>query len=255
MIKLSIIIPVYNVEPYLRRCLDSVKVQDGVEVIIVDDGSPDGCPKICDEYACENIRVIHKKNGGCCSARNAGMDVAKGEYIAHLDSDDSLMDGAVDKMLRLINTHEEDIIQFNFTKHQDGQDRAVNSCKERGYVLNNLPGWWILVWNKLYKRSFIEEHKLRFLEGLNYDDDTHFNLQCFRYEPTIYGSSELIVRHHYDNEGSITHTLNKNKFINATIATAELLREDNPPIVEKLIRERIVFKWTTKQYIEAFGGK
>ena len=120
--------------------------------------------------------------------------------------------------------------------------------------MNALPGWWVLVWNKLYRRNFLTENCIRFLNGLNYDDDAHYNLQCFRCLPTICGSSELLVRHHYDNEGSITHTLNKDKFINATIATVELLREDNPPIVECLIRERIVFKWTGKQYVEAFGG-
>ena len=251
--KLSIIIPVYNAAPYLKRCLDSIELQDGVEVIVVDDGSTDKSAKICDEYPV--FMVIHKKNGGCCSARNAGLEYASGEYVAHLDADDELVEGAVGKMLKLIDRADScDMIQFNFFKHQNGQDKAVNSCQNRGYSLSALPGWWVLVWNKLYKRSFIQGHDVQFLEGLNYDDDAHYNLQCFRYLPTIYGSAEILVRHHYDNEGSITHTLNKDKFINATIATVELLREDNPPIVERLIRERIVFKWTGKQYVEVFGG-
>ena len=251
--KLSIIIPVYNAEPFLRRCLDSIELQDGVEVIVVDDGSTDKSAEICDEY--QDFMVIHKKNGGCCSARNAGLIYASGEYVAHLDADDELVGGAVEKMLQLIDRADScDMIQFNFFKHQNGQDKAVNSCQNRGYSLSALPGWWVLVWNKLYKRLFIQDHDVQFLEGLNYDDDAHYNLQCFRYLPTIYGSAEILVRHHYDNEGSITHTLNKDKFINATISTAELLREDNPPMVERLIRERIVFKWTSKQYVDAFGG-
>jgi len=258
--KLSIIIPVYNAERFLKRCLDSVIIPEDhlkeVEVIIVDDGSTDKSPEIIDaETDRVGFRIIHKPNGGCCSARNAGIKVAKGDYITHLDADDELVDGAVEKMLQLIDLCDFcDMIQFNFYKHQNGEDRAVNSCQDRGYSLKGLPAWWVLVWNKLYKRSFIQDHDVQFLEGLNYDDDAHYNLQCFRYLPTIYGSAEILVRHHYDNEGSITHTLNKDKFINATIATVELLREDNPPIVERLIRERIVFKWTGKQYVEIFGG-
>ena len=255
MIKLSIIIPVYNVKPYLERCLDSVEVQDGVEVIIVDDGATDGSAEICDRYASKQVKVIHKKNGGCCSARNAGMEIARGKYITHLDGDDEYMPGAVGTMLRLLDTHTEDLIQFNFTKHQNGQDKVIGSCKDRAYVLNALPSWWVVVWNKLYKRTFIEEHRLRFNEGMKYDDDAHFNLQCFRHLPTVYGASDVLVRYYCDNAGSITNNVNKEKFINATIETVKLLREDNPPIAEKLIRERIVFKWTSKQYVEIFGGE
>ena len=255
MPKLSLIVPVYNVEPFVRRCLDSITPREDVEIIIVDDGSTDESGKICDEYK-DQFVIVHKTNGGCCDARNTGIEKAKGDFIAHLDADDELIEGAIDRMISLIDRFETcDIIQFDFCKHQNGEDKKVNSCRNLYYPLEALPSWWVLVWNKLYKREFIEKNNLRFLKGMRYDDDAHYNLQCFRYLPRIYGSSEVLVRHHYDNEGSITHTLNKEKFIGATIATAELLREDNPPIVERLIRERIVFKWTSKQYIKAFGGE
>ena len=259
--KLSIIVPVYNVRPFLKRCLDSIRIEEkslkDVEVIVVDDGSTDGSAEIIDaEIDRVGFRIIHKENGGCCSARNEGMRQARGEYIANLDADDELVDGAVELMLNAIeNPNKPDIVQFGFFKHQNGADKLISSSFARTVPLPLVPSWWVLVWNKLYKRSFIEEHNLRYLEGLNYDDDAHFNLQCFRYRPVFTVRPEPIVRHHYDNEGSITHTLNKDKFINATIATAELLREDNPPEVEKLIRERIVKKWTSEQYIKAFGGE
>ena len=91
-LRFSIIIPVYNVEKYLRECVDSVLAQtfERYEVILVDDGSPDSCPAICDEYASKDarIKVIHKPNGGLSDARNAGLDIARGEYILFLDSDD-----------------------------------------------------------------------------------------------------------------------------------------------------------------------
>lgn len=88
----SIIVPIYKVEPYLRRCVDSIVCQTytNLEIILVDDGSPDTCPQICDEYANKDKRivVIHKKNGGLSDARNAGLNSCKGEYISFIDSDD-----------------------------------------------------------------------------------------------------------------------------------------------------------------------
>ena len=90
--KVSVVIPIYNVRPYLRQCIESVLAQtlQEIEIILVDDGSTDGCEKICDEYAAQDtrIRVIHKKNGGLVSARKAGSAIARGEYIACLDGDD-----------------------------------------------------------------------------------------------------------------------------------------------------------------------
>ena len=89
---LSVIVPIYRVEPYLKVCVDSILSQDfaDMEIILVDDGSPDGCPAICDEYAREDrrVRVIHKENGGLSDARNAGIDAAKGKFLGFVDSDD-----------------------------------------------------------------------------------------------------------------------------------------------------------------------
>ena len=90
--KTSVIVPIYKVEEYLHRCIDSIinQTYTNLEIILVDDGSPDNCPMICDEYAKKDsrIRVIHKKNGGLSDARNAGLEIATGEYIGFVDSDD-----------------------------------------------------------------------------------------------------------------------------------------------------------------------
>ena len=92
---ISVIVPVYKVELYLRQCVDSLLAQtySNLEIILVDDGSPDGCPAICDEYARKDsrVRVIHKPNGGLSDARNVGLDAARGEYIGFIDSDDWVM--------------------------------------------------------------------------------------------------------------------------------------------------------------------
>ena len=262
--KLSIIIPVYNVDRFLRRCLDSLKIAperfvNDVEVIIVDDGSTDESGAILDEYAKKNpFYVIHKKNGGCCSARNVGMEIAKGDFIAHLDSDDCLSENAVETMLDAISKHGNSyIIQTNFFMCKGGEKalNRKNAIFDELYTLDSLPPYWVLVWNKLYNRKFIESHNIRFNERMNYDDDAEYNIQCFRYASVIQGYSGTTHEHYYDNDGSITRTLNKDKLLNATVAMTELLRQDNPPIVERIIRERIVRKWTSKEYVKVFGGE
>ena len=101
MTKISVIVPIYKVEKYLARCVDSIinQTYKNLEIILVDDGSPDGCGAMCDEYAKkdERIKVIHKENGGLSSARNAGLDIATGDYIAFVDSDDRLSSDAYEK--------------------------------------------------------------------------------------------------------------------------------------------------------------
>ena len=114
--KVSVVIPVYKVEQYLRRCVDSVLAQtlSDLEIILVDDGSPDHCPEICDEYASkhENIRVIHKPNGGLASARNAGMKVATGQYLFFLDSDDWLDADGLEQLYLCAEKYQVDFVRY-----------------------------------------------------------------------------------------------------------------------------------------------
>lgn len=115
--KISVIIPVYNVSQYLRRCVDSVinQTYSDLEIILVDDGSPDDCPQICDEYAKkdERIIVIHKPNGGLSSARNAGLDVASGAYVGFVDSDDWIEADTFEYCIGLIKKYKANAIQFD----------------------------------------------------------------------------------------------------------------------------------------------
>ena len=104
--KLSVIVPIYNVEAYLRRCVDSILAQTftDYELILVDDGSPDNCGEICEEYAGtdDRIRVIHKENGGLSDARNAGLDVATGAYVGFVDSDDYIHPNMYQRLIDLM---------------------------------------------------------------------------------------------------------------------------------------------------------
>ena len=114
--KLSIVVPVYNVEQYLHQCIDSILHQtfQDFELILVDDGSPDDCPKICDEYAKNDsrIKVIHKTNGGLSSARNAGLQIARGEYISFIDSDDFLDPITYTHVFSIFNKENVDVVIF-----------------------------------------------------------------------------------------------------------------------------------------------
>lgn len=129
--QISIIIPVYNVEHYLRQCIDSVLAQTytNLEIILVDDGSPDTSPAICDEYAAkdERIIVIHKKNGGLSSARNAGLDVATGDFIYFLDSDDYIGDTTISSLYEHIHDNKQIAIAIGyFTALKDGSFSTYN---------------------------------------------------------------------------------------------------------------------------------
>lgn len=118
--KISIIVPIYNVEKYIRKCIESIINQTyrNIEIILVDDGSPDNCGKICDEYAKKDsrVKVIHKKNGGLSDARNKGTEVATGEYIMYVDSDDYIELSACEELYNIINAGNVDIVCYNFKK-------------------------------------------------------------------------------------------------------------------------------------------
>ena len=118
--KISVIVPVYKVEKYLARCVDSIinQTYKNLEIILVDDGSPDGCGAMCDEYAKkdERIKVIHKENGGLSSARNAGLDIATGDYIAFVDSDDRLSSDAYENLLKALDGKSDVIANFMYER-------------------------------------------------------------------------------------------------------------------------------------------
>ena len=181
--KFSIIIPCYKVEQYLRQCINSVLVQtfEDYEIILVDDGSPDRCGEICDEYAEKDkrIKVIHKPNGGLSDARNAGLDMAQGEYVMFLDSDDWWDDNdALRKIDGNIRESGADIVIIGMKKYfsQDeryGDDLIPIKCDEdsstfshekvlQQYMCNNI--FVACAWDKVVRRSLIEKDHQRFVK-------------------------------------------------------------------------------------------
>jgi len=167
---ISVIIPVYKVEECLNRCVDSILNQTykNIEIILVDDGSPDKCGKICDRYAAKDnrIQVLHKENGGLSSARNAGIEIANGEYYTFLDSDDWVDNRYIEKLYTLIKETESDISVCNFEKVYS-EDTKLENSKIEIYEFTNIEALeqltgrfyiqLVTAWGKLYHRSLFKD--------------------------------------------------------------------------------------------------
>lgn len=209
---ISIIIPIYKVEQYLRRCLDSIinQTYTNLDIVLVDDGSPDKSPQICDDYAAKDnrITVIHKKNGGLSDARNAGLDICKGKFISFVDSDDWVDANYVKALFDLLTETNTDIAIGNFLK-TDGskktptgpiQHRTLNPteaiiCCTRG----DTPAFAISC-SKLYKKELFD--KLRFPVGKYHEDE--FTTYLLFYKSTSIAYTSQVLYYYYSREKSIT---------------------------------------------------
>ena len=177
--RLSIIIPVYNVEETLDRCIESIICQEysDMEIILVDDGSPDNCPTLCDQWAekDERIKVVHKPNGGLSDARNAGIDVTTGEYLTFVDPDDYLEKDTYQKLMAVINAHPEyDLLEYAIYVHHGAkwQRKFVPSTR----VYDDFTEYWIkaeayrhaYACNKIYRSTLFQQ--VRFPVGKVFED-------------------------------------------------------------------------------------
>lgn len=166
--KISVIVPIFRVEDYLYRCVDSIinQTYTNLEIILVDDGSPDNCPTICDEYTAKDsrIRVVHKKNGGLSDARNTGLEIATGEYISFIDSDDWIDINMYELMLNNIKKYDADIVTSNINYIYENQvNKKYNENKivvfETEAAMKELIQDGLVqavVWNKLYRKKLLE---------------------------------------------------------------------------------------------------
>lgn len=181
--KLSVIVPVYNVECYLHECIDSVLRQDftDFELILVDDGSPDRCGEICDDYAARDrrVRVIHQSNGGLSAARNAGLEMASGDYIAFIDSDDFVAPDFFSRAIQALEGHPDaDLVEMPVILHYGAKEETLYQSPVRGYIegADNIFTSWVrhqgylhtYSCNKICRRSLF--HQLRFPVGHVFED-------------------------------------------------------------------------------------
>lgn len=216
---ISVIIPVYNVESYLRKCLDSVVKQTykNIEIILVDDGSTDHCGEICDEYAQRDSRilVIHKANGGVASSRNTGLDNAKGEYIMWVDSDDWVEPTFCEKALELVLEYHADIVCFGYNSfgpnnynspRRTNKPRILDKAEAlKHIILFDEPSLFNAVWNRIYHHSLFQN--LRFPIGMVYEDN-YVTYMLIHKATTIYISDELLYNYIRTRKDSLTGILN-----------------------------------------------
>lgn len=213
--KLSIIIPVYKVEKYLPKCLESCLRQDmqpdEYEMICVNDGSPDNCGQILDDYVARNpnIRVITQENKGLSIARNNGLAVATGEYVWFVDSDDSIVEGCLKDIIVALDSNP-DLLQLNYQlTYEDGQDsiRIISSFGDK----NRVTGQYAIANGCLptpaqftiYRKDFLKDNKLRFYPGI-YHEDSEFKPRATYFANSVEWHTPVVYNYLQRDSGSIT---------------------------------------------------
>lgn len=227
----SVVIPVYKVEAYLSRCVDSVLAQtlQDLQIILVNDGSPDNCPRICDEYAAKEarIQVVHKDNGGLASARNAGMAVAEGKWLFFLDSDDWLEPDGLESLVRVGEEHRVDFVRYRairsgwpgMEEHAPCMVEPVRELRHGFYSKEQIRkevyprlivtpqltmGAVVGAWGSLYRLDFLRKNDLRFYEEVKFSEDLVFSAKVVRAANSFYFVDAPGVYHYFYNPNSIS---------------------------------------------------
>ena len=211
--KVSIIIPVYNTpENLLRDCLNSAKNQTlkDIEIICVDDGSTDGSGKILDEYEKNDPRfkVVHQKNGGVSVARNKGMNLAKGEYIKFLDSDDMIDEIAAEKSYSIAKEFDADMVRYSLMEEEKGKSKILQEhINIKHFKIINSPSFHPLrivpIWGGIYKNKFLKDNNLKFFEKVLRGNDQLFNMTCIPKANKIIFCPDKMYLYRYNNKSLI----------------------------------------------------
>ena len=243
---ISIIVPIYNTEKYLSKCLDSIIAQTYTnwEAILVDDGSPDNCGKICDEYATKDKRfkVIHQKNGGVSVARNCGIENANGEWIVFVDSDDFVTPDYVDSLFKTTNNGEVPFGMTGMTKIsktgepvQKNDTTTIytldrNECIELLFDYSN--GYWGYICGKIYNKNLLNKHNIRFREGIYFNEDRLF---CFEYLSILNENEKIVI----DTQAYYYYVIHENAVTSQDISYKNLTKLDAFIVMDKIAKTRI----------------
>lgn len=196
--KVSILVPVYNSEGYLSRCIDSLLAQDekSFEIILVDDGSTDNSPQLCDEYANKysNIKALHISNSGPATAKNKGLEIAEGEYVSFIDSDDAVEPDMYTKMIENATKHNADIVCCSYRQVDEQGNKSEQPTTGKEYVLNQEEAVAHMLvkdkifsqnWTKIFRRDMLQDNGVSFIDGLKTDEDILFNLDAMVHCNTV----------------------------------------------------------------------
>lgn len=259
--KLSIIIPAYNAEAYLPQCLDSILAQEhrGCEVIVVDDGSTDGTAALLEHYP--DVKVIHQENRGMSTARNRGLDEARGEYILFVDSDDLLTAGALETLVAELSG--EDIIAFNAKKLHDATgeqtyhptirepettDGWTYFCRHR---LESTDIHFVCIWQRAYRRQFLIDNNLRFADGILRAEDDLFTTQAMLAAKTLRTITPCLYIYRI-RANSITTTVDRRRFDDSLRVQRRLA---NLFIPLQGVDKQAIYQVLASNYINLFSRK
>lgn len=258
---LSIIVPVYQVEPYLHKCVESLLNQDlpkdDYEIILVDDGSTDACPGICDDYEArfDNVKVVHRENGGLSAARNSGMDVAEGRYVQFVDSDDYLEPNVLKTLVDKIETDGLDVLRFNYQNVNEQYEVFEPNKESKPFVdyrdapcngltfLTERLGYGCYAWQFILRRELLDS--CRFKEGI-YFEDTEWTPRMLT-KATRVSSIELLVYNYLQRQGSITQSVDhkkKKKVLDDKMLLIEAMCEQRALVEDKRWFEGMIAQLT-----------
>lgn len=230
-VKVSVIVPIYKIERYLHQCVDSIIAQTftDFELLFIDDGSPDGCPAICDEYAQKDarIRVFHKPNGGLTSARNHGLDNAKGDWIMHIDGDDWIEPTYIEELYNAAIKNDADIAICGFRfAYEDGSfviEHPTVWDDNRSTSLNRyIASVWTTAWGSIHKSSLYHNNGVRSPKNITYCEDFHLMTRlCYFADKVV--SIDIPLYNYRQQSSSIMHYLNEKTWRNELTAYKEII--------------------------------
>lgn len=247
--KVSVIVPIYNVSVFLKRCIESICRQtfSNLEIILIDDGSTDQSGSICDYYSTKDsrIKVIHKNNAGVSAARNDGIDMATGDYLCFVDGDDYVMSDYVQYMINLIHKYETDIslstelfTNYDMTQSRREREKVCTGIKATEDILcYNIP---IGVYNKLFKKEFLGKN-IRFLNELCIGEGFNFNVSAFQKAKRVAVGNRKIYFYRKNNKNSVTTKFDVEKWKNGIYAIQRIKQDFI--VFDKQLEKAWEFAW------------
>jgi glycosyltransferase involved in cell wall biosynthesis len=268
----SVIIPVYKVEEFIHECIDSVinQTYENLEIILVDDSSPDKCPQICDDYAKKDsrIKVIHKTHSGISNTRNAGLKISKGEYVYFLDSDDFIDKDAIESLLYQAQYYSADFVFFNL--------KRIRNTKKLGHLSNNftrkelysnpLKGIEmldkLLIYNEynaavsmiFIRKRLLIKNKISFYPGIIHEDEL-FTFKLFFYSNTVVYLPEPLYNRRLRENSIMTSPIGKHNVISMFIVVDEMInsylfeaKSDNDKKVIRIHINKILISLKSRYY-------
>lgn len=263
---ISIIVPIYNAEKFIEKCLKTLIEQSykNIEIICINDGSEDKSINIISKYAefDERIIIVNKKNSGVSVARNHGIQIAKGEYIMFVDADDFLEKNACELLIKRALKIDADIIQFNHKKIINDKyviySQTLNETKETFRLLdcieNGFPKHdYIFCWDKLYKKEFLIKNNVQFDENLKYSEDFCFVLLIYKYNPTFFMLNEYLYNYNIQSQ-SACRRISKfemfSKLKNIDFMIFEMFKETNKYLLQYSLNCAfyLILRWWNEIY-------